>query len=84
MSKTFHICKWVSFAIQTLVTVDETPFGRKGSIHARDYHGNIFAVRKYTVLNGYNFAVPLTFMILIESFVDPQEHATGNSAMKKP
>ena len=50
--------------------VEEMPFGRKAQF--------------MLVLKGYNFAVPLTFMILIESFVDPQEHATGNSAMKKP
>ena len=25
MSKTFHICKWISFAISTFVIVEETP-----------------------------------------------------------
>jgi hypothetical protein len=27
VSKTFHICKWMSFAISTFISVEETPFG---------------------------------------------------------
>ena len=26
--KTFHICKWMSFAISTFIVVKETPYGQ--------------------------------------------------------
>ena len=29
MSKKFHICKWISFAISTFFIVEETPSGRE-------------------------------------------------------
>jgi hypothetical protein len=49
MSKTFHICKWISFAISTSVIVEETP-------SIADKTGKV--QEKYTLLDLESFFFP--------------------------
>ena len=42
-SKTFHICKWISFAVSTFVIVEETPSGLLIKVIGQSRSSYIFA-----------------------------------------